>query len=48
MAREGGWGEVQACEGDKVQANGRKSLKFAATAFHLDTEGPPLGHRPPL
>lgn len=50
--REGGkgrgGGEVQACEGDKVQANGRKSLKFAAAAFHLDTEGPPLGHRPPL
>lgn len=33
--------EVQACEGDKVLANGRKSLKFAATTFHVGTEGPP-------
>lgn len=40
--------EVQACERDKVLANGRKSLKFAATTFHVGTEGPPPGHRPRL
>lgn len=33
--------------GDEVLANGRKSLKFAATTFHVGTEGPP-GHRPLL
>ncbi len=34
--------------GDKVQANGRKSLKFAAAAFHLSTEGAPWPQTPAL
>lgn len=33
-------------QGDKVQANGRKSLKFAVAAFHVSTEGPPLAMDP--
>lgn len=37
-----------ALRGDKVHANGRKSLKFAAAAFHLSTEGAPWPQTPAL
>lgn len=43
------WGRVRGgpgLRGDKVQANGRKSLKFAAAAFHRSTEGAPVASDP--
>lgn len=48
---QGGGGEAgggPGLRGDKVQANGRKSLKFAAAAFHLSTEGAPWPQTPAL